>query len=110
MAKFEKIVNGDFNKILNIIHNAIISGSMSASFEDSSEYKDGECRFALRVYERYSYLGKNRVSMSVSLAGSNGKYKVSVITSGGSQAMFFKVNTWGEKNFLENIKKVLESL
>ena len=32
---------------------------------------------------------------------------LSAITSGGSQAMFFKINTWGEEAFLDKLKEIL---
>jgi hypothetical protein len=31
------------------------------------------------------------------------------ITSGGSQAVFFKINTWGEEAFLDTLRAVLDS-
>ena len=38
---------------------------------------------------------------------SGDKLKLSAITSGGSNALFFKVNTWGEEAFLDKIKELL---
>lgn len=110
MAKYTKTVTGDFDAILTKLHNAVMNGSMSASYEDGSDYNDGSFRCAVRVYERYSFFGGNRVSMSLTLAGSNGNYYLTAITSGGSQAMFFKVNTWGEANFLNTISDVIGRL
>ena len=62
----------------------------------------------MRVFERYSYTGGNRVSMNVTLfqAGS-GPVHVTAITAGGSQAMLFKLNTFGEEAFLDTIRDVL---
>ena len=57
---------------------------------------------AVRVYERYSVAGGNRVSLNVTLVGDDRELIVSAITSGGSQALFFKINTWGEETFLNN--------
>ena len=34
MAKYEKQVHGDFDEILNRLHEAVISGSTTASYED----------------------------------------------------------------------------
>ena len=42
--------------------------------------------------------------------GSDGEYFLSAITSGGSQGMFFKMNTMGEEAFLETIAEVVDSL
>ena len=62
----------------------------------------------MRVYERFSYLGGNRVSLNMTLAGEGNDLYLSAITSGGSQAMFFKINTIGEENFLNALKKEIE--
>ena len=54
--------------------------------------------------------GGNRVSMSLTLAGENGRLFLSAITSGGSQAVWFKVNTVGEEAFLDTIREVVRQL
>ena len=107
MAKIEETVRGDFDAILNRLESAVMNGSMSASCEDGSDYQDGDFRCAVRVYERYSYSGGNRVSMALVLAGTDGEYHLTAITSGGSQAMFFKVNTLGEESFLDKLRELL---
>ncbi len=110
MAKITKRVKGDFDTILKQIDGAALSGSISATYEDGSDYSRGDFRCAVRVYERYSYLGKNRVSLTVVLAGTDGDYFLTVITAGGSQAMFFKINRWGEEAFLDTIRDLIEKL
>ena len=64
MAKMERILHGDFNEILGRIENGIMRGSVSASLEDSSDFSDGSSRCSVRVFERYSAMGSNRVSSS----------------------------------------------
>lgn len=108
MAKLERTLNGDFNAILGKIVNGIISGSVSASLEDSSDFRCGDARCSVRVFERYSYAGGNRVSLSVTLfQNGDDAVHLSAITAGGSQAMFFKVNTWGEEAFLDKLNELL---
>ena len=110
MAKYERAFTGDFDSALARLESAVLSGSASASYEDGSDYRSGDFRCAVRVYERYSWSGGNRVSMSMTLAGRGQDLFLSAITSGGSQAMFFKVNTWGEEAFLDTLRDVLEHL
>lgn len=110
MAKYVKQVTGDFDAILEYLHQAVLGGSMSASYEDGSDYSQGDFRCAVRVYERYSWTGGNRVSMSLTLAGANGSYFLTAITSGGSQGTFFKLNTFGEEAFLETIAGAINDL
>ena len=108
MAKMEKTLNGCFSEILKKVEDGVLGGSLSASLEDSCDWVTANSRCSVRVFERYSYMGSNRVSMSVTLfQADNGPVKLCAITSGGSQAMFFKVNTWGEESFLETLAEIL---
>ena len=65
--------------------------------------------YAVRVYERYSVTGSNRVSLSVTLLGKGEELMLCAITSGGSQAAFFKINTWGEEAFLEQVERAVHN-
>lgn len=108
MAKLEKTIQGDFNQLLHKIESGIVSGSMSASLENSSDFYSNGARCSVRVFERYSWIGSNRVSLSVTLFQSgDDAIHVSAITAGGSQAMFFKINTWGEEAFLNKLRELL---
>lgn len=108
MAKLECTVNSSFDAVLSKITDGIANGSMTSSLEDSSDYTFGDVRCSVRVFERYSYFGQNRVSLNVTLlqVGSN-PIQLSAITSGGSQAMLFKINTLGEESFLDLLKEIL---
>lgn len=108
MAKYEKHLTGNFNEFLNLISDSVLNGSMSASYEDGSDWTSGEVRCAVRVFERYSMAGGNRVSMNVTLVGRGDELFLSAITSGGSQAVFWKINTMGEESFLETLVRVVE--
>lgn len=69
---------------------------------------DGDARCNFRVFERYSYAGSNRVSMNVTLfQNAGGPIYLSAITSGGSQAVLFKVNSFGEEAFLDKLRELL---
>ena len=108
MAKYEQSFEGAFDQLLQRIEDGILNGSMSASLEDSSDFNSGESRCSVRVFERYSYAGGNRVSMNVTLfQGSDGVMHLSAITAGGSQALFVKINTWGEEAFLDKLRELL---
>lgn len=108
MAKLECRLNGDFHTILRRIEDGILNGSASASLEDSSDFRAGDVRCAVRVFERYSMAGGNRLSMNVTLFGSPEGIRLSAITAGGSNAIFFKINTFGEEAFLECIEEIVD--
>ena len=157
MAKYEKRLRGDFQAFLDYLVDGVLNGSASASFEDGSDweasgvrcavrvferyswtggnrvsmnltlpsskladalppasFEDGSdweasgVRCAVRVFERYSWTGGNRVSMNLTLVGSGDELFLSAITSGGSQAMFWKMNTIGEESFLDCVAGLAE--
>ncbi|MGN1414157.1 MAG: DUF6054 family protein [Anaerovoracaceae bacterium] len=108
MAKLERTLNGDFHEIIRKIEKGILNGSVSASLEDSSDFCGDTARCSVRVFERFSYSGGNRVSLNVTLfQDGNGPIKLSAITAGGSQATFFKINTLGEEAFLDKLREIL---
>ena len=110
MAKYERELRGDFDQVLEYFHNGILNGSMSASYEDESVCQRAGVRCCVRVYERFSYTGGNRVSLTLTLVGQGEELFLSAITSGGSQGVFFKVNTWGEDAFLDKLAEIADSL
>ena len=110
MAKLERALTGDFDDVLIRLQTGVLEGSMSVSYEDGTDFDLGDVRCAVRVYERYSFTGGNRVSPNVTLVGKGRDLYLSAITSGGSQAMFFKMNTWGEESFLDALQEVVDSL
>lgn len=110
MAKYECCFTGDFDRTLSYLHDGILTGSVSASYEDGSDYTVGSIRCAVRVYERFSYAGSNRVSLNLTLVGTGNDLFLSAITAGGSQAMFLKLNTWGEEAFLDKLVELLAEL
>ena len=107
MAKLEKTLYEPFDRVLRRVEEAVMQ-SVSATLEDSCDWRAENSRCSVRVYERYSWMGGNRVSMNVTLFQvGKGPVKVCAITSGGSQAMFFKLNTWGEESFLDILNTAL---
>lgn len=108
MAKIEKTVYENMDSFVDRIESGILESSMSATLEDGTDWTIDDVRCAVRVFERFSYIGNNRVSMNVTMIQKgNGPVYLSAITSGGSQAVFWKINTFGEEAFLEKLEEIL---
>ena len=101
MAHYEQVLTADVDALVAHLDRAIPAGSISAKLEDSYDHRIGDARMVVRVYERYSAMGGNRVSLCISVLAVGTELSVSAITAGGSQAVFFKLNTFGESAFLE---------
>ena len=110
MAKYETRLHGDFDRVLNYLHDGILEASSSASYEDESYVQLAGVRCCVRVYERYSWSGGNRLSMTLTLVGDGEDLFLSAITAGGSQGMLFKFNTLGEEAFLDTLRELAEGL
>ena len=110
MAKLERTLTGDFDQVLWRLDQAVLNGSMTASLEDRSDFTMGSVQVAVRMYERYSWIGSNRVALCLTLAGEGDRLRLTAITAGGSQAMFFKINTWGEESFLDTLRDIVDKL
>ena len=67
MAKIERSINEDFDQLLSNIENGILNSSISATLEDASDFQSGTARCSVRIFERYSYAGGNRVSLNITL-------------------------------------------
>ena len=108
MAKLEETRYEDFDRLLQRLEQGILEGSLSASLEDASDFRSGSARCSVRAFERYSYIGSNRVSLTLTLFQNGDEpVRLSAITAGGSQAIFFKINTWGEESFLDKLREIL---
>ena len=65
MAIFEKTIrNKNFDKLLRKLENEIPDSSWSADLEAGSDFKEGDARCSVRVFERYSMMGGNRLSLT----------------------------------------------
>ena len=107
MAKLERMVQGSFDTVVEQLTRGILDSSISASLEDQVNYVFSDGCVAVRVFERYSYMGGNRLTMTLIVAEQGGQTRVTAITSGGSQALFWKINTFGEEAFLHKLEALL---
>lgn len=101
MAHYEQELTGDVDALVAHLDRAIPEGSITARFEDGGDHRIGDARMVVRVYERYSAMGGNRVSLCVSILSVGDQLALTATSAGGSQAMFFKLNTFGEEAFLQ---------
>jgi hypothetical protein len=100
MAHDDRLLYGDPDALVTHLDSTILSGSVTASREHAVDHEIGDARMLVRVYERYSATGGNRVSLCVSILAIGTEMAVSFVTAGGSKAMLWKFNTFGEDAFL----------
>ena len=109
MAKYERRLSGNFDSLLQTLDQEILGRNISADRQDGSDFAVANVRCAVRVYERYSVIGRGRVAANITLLGVGEDLSLSIIAVGGSQAIFLKINTLGEQSFLDDIIPIIES-
>ncbi len=110
MAKYERQdIRMNLDGLRELICDHMLHSSLSATLEDSSTFSFGDARCCVLVFERYSMMGSNRVSLNVTLfqGAPEAPVSLSAITSGGSQALLWKINTLGEEAFLDKLKEIV---
>lgn len=107
MSKYIFKTSGDFNRFVDAVQETAENISSSTTYEDGHHFSNHTVAL---VYERYSAAGSNRVSLSITITQTSEGIELVAITSGGSQAVFFKMNTWGEETFLDEFARQLENL
>ena len=108
MAQYDTHLTGSISSLISYMDQAVLNGSMTASQEGGCDLTCGDVRCVTRVFERYSWWGGQRLSLTVTIFGRDGDIQLSAVTAGGSGAMFFKINTWGEESFLDKFKAQIE--
>ena len=85
MAIFEKTIrNKNFDELLWKLEKEIPDSSWSADLEAGSDFKEGNTRCSVRVFERYSMIGGNRLSLTLTLfQNGDSPIRLSAITAGG---------------------------
>ncbi len=88
MAIFEKTIrNQKFNTLLRKLEQEIPDSSWSADLEAGSDFKEGEARCSVRVFERYSMVGGNRLSLTLTM-----------FQNGVLYTIIGNISTWNKNN------------
>ena len=108
MASYKKAITSDLDHFLAYLDQELHESSMSLTKEEELATTIDDIKVIVLVYERYSYSGGNRLSLNITLVNKGNDIDVLAATSGGSNAVLFKFNTWGEENFLGILADVVE--
>lgn len=109
MAQLRRELTGDVDRLVAHLDQAIPGGSVSAKYEAGADHRIGDARMVVRAYERYSAMGGNRVSLCISILAVGERLALSAVSAGGSQAVFFKLNTFGEEAFLQKAAEAIDT-
>ena len=107
MAYLETSVKADLDDLAVRIERSLSDQSVSSCKEFEKDLTVGDSRVKLQTYERFSYMGGNRVSMHITYIQRGEYVEIIGVTAGGSSARFFKINTIGEEEFLRTLEEAI---
>lgn len=108
MARYTCELTGDAYALLAHLDQEI-RRSVSASLEEQVEHRLGDARMLVRTYERFSGFSGSRVSLTFAVLAVGQQLSVSAVSSGGSRALFFKMDRVGEGSFIARATAALQS-
>lgn len=110
MAKYEKIITGQFESVVARLHEDIINSGMTMNLVDESNYTFGDANIAVRVYDKYFMRNGNRASLSLTVAGHGNDIFVSAIGAGGGQGIIFNFSLGAEDDMVAVVEESIKQM
>ncbi len=108
MAKYEQKLFGDFDRIIDLIHEGIMHDAYSINLVDQSDYQSGDIRIAVRVYDKYFMRNGNRTCLSLTIVGHGEDVFLSAIGAGGGQGIIFNTSWGAEEEMVTVVQELVE--
>lgn len=110
MAKYEKMINGNFDTVVSQIHTYIMNSAMSIELIDEAEYEMQGIRVAVKVYDKYYMRSSNRASLTVTMIGNGSDIQVCAIGAAGSTGVLFNFSWGAEEDFISVVAQALNEI
>lgn len=107
MAKYTATLPGSRDELAEYIKTHAKGLGVTVSLEEEQAGEAGPVKYWVGTFERYALVGKNRSSLTVVLMEHGEGVDVVATASGGSQAVYLKVNVFSEQSFLEDFEKLM---
>lgn len=110
MAKYEKIITGEFQEVVDLLHNNIINSGATMNLVDESNFICGDTNIAVRVYDKYFVRNESRASLSLTVAAHGSDIFISAIGAGGGRGIFFNFSLGAEENLVTIVQESIEGM
>ncbi|MBU3145654.1 DUF6054 family protein [Clostridium sp. CF012] len=110
MAKYEKIIRGQFEETLHHLENDIGSSGITMNLVDESNYNYGDTNVAVRVYDKYFMRNGNRSSLSLTVVGTGSDVFISAIGAGGGKGIVFNFSLGAEDDMVAVVERSVEEM
>lgn len=108
VAKYVDQIPGDIDEFTSYFEKAILERKLFSTVKHQFRTKVNDVCCSVQVFEGYTFLGGNWLTMNVTAIEYGGQLKVAVMTSGGSNALFFKNSSLGVDAEIKMLKEAKE--
>lgn len=110
MAKYERVIVGQFEKIVSRLQNDIGNSGLTMNLVDESNYTVGDTKIAVRVYDKYFMRNGNRASLSLTVVGHGSNIFISAIGAGGGKGIVFNFSLGAEDDMVAVVRESIEQI
>lgn len=110
MAKYEKIIVGLFEKVVNRLQNDIGNSGLTMNLVDESNYTAGDTKIAVRVYDKYFMRNGNRASLNLTVVCHGSDVFISAIGAGGGKGIIFNFSLGAEDDMVAVVRESIEQM
>lgn len=110
MAKYERTIIGEFEKVVNCLESDIGNSGISMNLVDKSNYNNGNTKVAVRVYDKYFARNGNRASLSLTIIGHEDNIFISAIGAGGGSGVIFNFSLGAEDDMVAIVQDSIERM
>lgn len=110
MAKYEKIMTGQFESVVDRLQEDILNSGISMNLVDESNYISGDTNIAVRVYDKYFMRNGSRASLSLTVVGHGNDIFISAIGAGGGQGVIFNFSLGAEDDMVAVVEESIKRM
>ena len=110
MAKYEIKISGDFDSVIEQLHQDITNSATTMNLVEESNYTLDNASIAVRVYDKYFMRNGNRASLSLTVVGHGDEIFISAIGAGGGQGVIFNFSLGAEDELVALVQESIEGM
>lgn len=110
MAKYITEITGNIDEFTRYLEREVLISKNFTTIKHQFRTKINDVQCCVQVFEGYTFWGGNWLTMDVTTLEYEGKLKVVVITSGGSNALLlknFSLGIEGENKMLNTAREII---
>lgn len=108
MAKIERQLRADAQKLVDYLHDGIYNSGMSVELVESAARRYGDVTVWLYVYDKYYMRNSSRASLTLQVVSDGEDVRITAIGSGGGSGSIFNFDYGAGDNFVNVVADLVD--